>query len=151
MWTDTWVRRHDRDGAALSPAARRPVFRGAGGTATLTVRLSGAATTQEAEVFVSENTDLYTLDAAGKTIPAGGTSVTFAITAVDDADAPVHTGNREAEIFVQVSGGFDDNVVAPDPGFVTLTIRDNEPVPEVTLSVSPNPINEGNLGKGRRP
>ena len=114
-----------------------------GGTTRLTVTLSGPATVDDTTVNVLEDPEFYTLDAASRTIPAGSTSATFTITAVDDA---VHNGNRVVDIFVEVLGGPSDDVVAPDPDFVTLTIRDNESQPRVTLSVSPNPINEGSLG-----
>lgn len=114
-----------------------------GGTARLTVTLSGRTTVDETTVNVPEAPEFYTRDASSKTIPAGSTTAIFTITAVDDA---VHNGNRVVDIFVEVLGGPSDDVVAPDPDFVTLTIRDNESQPRVTLSVSPNPINEGSLG-----
>ena len=116
----------------------------AGGTATLTVRLSGRATVSETTVEVTEDPAVYTLDATSKTIPAGSTRVTFTVTAVDDTENPTDAPDVVVTIPVNVFGG--DDVVPPDPGSVDLTIRDDEATPRVMLSVSPATINEGNLG-----
>ncbi len=68
------------------------------------------------------------------TIPANATTGTGAITTVTDTDA-------DDETFIVALGTLPPNVVAGSPSSVQITIAEK---PAVSLSASPNPVDEGN-------
>ena len=121
-------------------AAPNPVTEGS--SVTVTARLSEALT---AEVTIpltltdgtAESGDYGPL--AGITIPGGQTSGTGAITTAQDADT-------DDETFTVSLGGLPSLVTAGSPNSVTVSIRDDDrttPPPTVSLSASPNPVDEG--------
>ena len=105
-----------------------------GGSTTALARLSHASS-QVTVVTIAPEPDVFTVGGA-LTIPAGQTdSATVTLTAVDnETDAP----DRTVAVAAMAVNG--QGVVNPDP--VTLTITDDDPMPVVTLQLTPDAIRE---------
>ena len=73
---------------------------------------------------------------SGITIASGRTSGTGTIPTADDADT-------DDETFTVALGALPSTVRAGSPSSVTVTIRDDDLLPSVRLSVSPNPVEDG--------
>ncbi len=110
-----------------------------GGRITLTVTLGNEAgpTNGPTRITIQDTSD-FTANATERTIPAGGTSTSFVLTAVDDqTDEP----DRTIDVTVGVISSNLDNVHPPDTA-ARLTITDNDPTPEIALALSRTTITE---------
>ena len=117
--------------------APNPVDEGDG--VTVTAMLSAALTEPVTipltlTAGTSETGDYGAL--ASITINAGATTGTGVVTTAADAD-------REDETFTVALGALPSSVTAGSPNSVQVTITDNTPPPMVSLSVAPNPVDEG--------
>ena len=118
-------------------ALPNPVTEGA--TVTVTATLSSAlGSSVTIPVTVTRDTsevgDHGTL--ASIMIGAGTTSGTGTITTTQDTDV-------DDEEFTVALGTLPSGVTAGSPNSVQITIKDDTPIPTVSLSASPNPVDEG--------
>ena len=125
------------DPAVTLSASPNPVTEGS--SVTVTATLSAAASSQVTiPVTITDNSaepeDHGTL--TGITIASGATSGTGTITTNQDAD-------DQDETFTVALGTLPSGVTAGSVTSVQVRIRDDEGVPAVTLSASPNPVTEG--------
>ena len=125
------------DPAVTLSASPNPVTEGS--SVTVTATLSAAASSQVTiPVTITDNSaepeDHGTL--TGITIASGATSGTGPITTNQDAD-------DQDETFTVALGTLPSGVTAGSVTSVQVRIRDDEGVPAVTLSASPNPVTEG--------
>ncbi|MBV9864673.1 MAG: SBBP repeat-containing protein [Abitibacteriaceae bacterium] len=118
----------DNDSPALAVTINPGAISEAGGVATGTITRNFALTTDLVVNLSSSNTGATTVPAT-VTIPAGATSATFPVTAVDDTIAE---GNRSVTITATTS-----NLSST----ATVTVVDNE-TPALTLSLVPAVISE---------
>ena len=116
-----------------------------GGAVTITATLSEAPTTDVVIPLTispgtAEASDYGGLTAGTITIPGTGneTTGTFDIATFED------DGEYDDETFTVAFGTLPPGVLAGDPSSVEITIEDNDTSTlEVTLSASPNPVDEG--------
>ena len=104
-------------------------------TATLSAALTEAVTIPlRLTAGTAEAGDYGAL--ADITINTGAMSGMSAVTTMRDAD-------REDETFTVELGALPPSVTAGSPSSVQVTITDDTPPPTVSLSVAPNPVDEG--------
>lgn len=102
---------------------------GSGSVFGTVVRNSGTA--NSLQVLLSSSAETAAKVPASVTIPAGQTSVSFPVTAIDDA---LVDGSQTTTITASAAGF--------DPVTATLTVEDNDS-PKLTVSIAPQSVSEG--------
>lgn len=113
-----------------------------GGTATITATLTGATTSEQDITIdwtfsgVAADPADYSHDAAGDqiVISAGASSGTFTITAADDM---IFEGTEDIIVDMTVTNGTEGT-----SNQITVNITDDEPAPEVSISLAASSIDE---------